>query len=120
MLHHATKTQVHQIIPAYVIEVAVWERSQLVGLGSAAHSPGAVLVATHRLHVRGRHMPLLTSECCDDIMRRSKGSFFDLHIIQWMSWSTKENSTFKTEMGTKRAWTNSSGAHGLQVSGQHD
>jgi len=54
-----------------------------------------------------KYMPLLTSECCDDIMRRSKGFFFDLHIIQWMSWSTKKNSTFKTEIGTKRAWTNS-------------
>jgi len=54
MLHHVTKTQVYQIIPAYLIEVAVWERSQCVGFGSAAHNPGAVLVATHRLHVRGR------------------------------------------------------------------
>ena len=69
-----------------------------------------VCIQSGHVQTKFKYMPLLTSECCDHIMRRSKEFFFSIctSFNGCLGVQKKlENSTFKTEIGTKRAWTNS-------------
>ena len=51
MFHYACQTQVHQIISADLVEVAVRQRGQLAGLGLAMKSSLAVPVPLHSLNI---------------------------------------------------------------------
>ena len=80
------------------------QRRRGVPLAPRAH---AQLVKNEVTSKKKIYTQMLTSENCDDMMRRSNQSFFYLCIMQCTSCSTKENSSLKTENGTKRAWTRS-------------
>ena len=49
VLHHSSETQVHEIVSADLVEIAVWQRPQYTGLRLAVKCPLAVFVALYRL-----------------------------------------------------------------------